>query len=113
MGTTPAGLLIASYRGGSTYAPLYETFVIVPLLVAMGLGCVLIFTYLRRRSRRPPPVSNQWQALSAMGELCPHGWSAQITLSGETRRAPRRLRPPPCHWSSWSGLSSPRRRARW
>ncbi|MGA2455166.1 MAG: hypothetical protein ABSG93_16775 [Solirubrobacteraceae bacterium] len=72
----------ASYRGGSTYAPLYETFVIVPLIAVMTLACVLISIYLRRRHRRPKPVADQWQALAVMGELCPHGWQAQITLYG-------------------------------
>jgi hypothetical protein len=75
-------LVIASYRGGSTYAPLYETFVIVSLIVVMTLACVAIGIYLRRRQRRPKPVADQWQALAVMGELCPHGWQAQITLYG-------------------------------
>jgi hypothetical protein len=75
-------LVIASYRGGSTYAPLYETFVIVSLIVVMTLACVAIGLYLRRRQRRPKPVADQWQALAVMGELCPDGWQAQITLYG-------------------------------
>lgn len=74
--------LIASYRGGSTYAPLYETFVIVPLIAVMTAACVLIAIYLRRRHRRPKPVADQWQALAVMGELCPYGWQAEITLYG-------------------------------
>ncbi len=74
--------VIASYRGGSTYAPVYETFVIVPLIVVMALAAVLIALYLRRRHRRPKPVADQWQAMAVMGELCPHGWQAQITLYG-------------------------------
>jgi hypothetical protein len=74
--------VIASYRGGSTYAPLYETFVIVPLIMLMTAACVLIGLYLRRRHRRPRRVADQWQALAVMGELCPHGWQAQITLYG-------------------------------
>jgi hypothetical protein len=82
MSLAAVGLLIASYRGGSTYAPLYETFVIVPLIAAMTGACVLIGFYLRRRHRRPKPVADQWQALAVMGELCPHGWQAQITLYG-------------------------------
>jgi hypothetical protein len=82
MSVAAAVLVIASYRGGSTYAPLYETFVIVPLIVVMTLACVLISLYLRRRHRQPKPVADQWQALAVMGELCPHGWQAQITLYG-------------------------------
>ena len=82
MSLAAVGLLIASYRGGSTYAPLYETFVIVPLIAVMTAACVLIGLYLRRRHRRPKPVADQWQALAVMGELCPHGWQAQITLYG-------------------------------
>jgi hypothetical protein len=74
--------VLASYRGGSTYAPPYETFVIVLLIAAMALAAVLIAMYLRRRHRRPKPVADQWQALAVMGELCPHGWQAQITLYG-------------------------------
>jgi hypothetical protein len=76
------GSVFASYRGGSTYAPLYETFVIVPLILLMAVACVLIALYLRRRHRRPKRVGDQWQALAVMGELCPHGRQAQITLYG-------------------------------
>jgi hypothetical protein len=82
MSLAAVALVIASYRGGSTYAPLYETFVIVPLIAVMSGACVLIGLYLRRRHRRPKPVADQWQALAVMGELCPHGWQAQITLYG-------------------------------
>ncbi len=82
------GPVIASYRGGSTYAPLYETFVIVPLILALALACVLIAVYLRRRSQRPRPVANQWQALAAMGELCARGWQAQINVYGHGAPAP-------------------------
>lgn len=74
------GFPLASYRGGSTYAPPYETLVIAAFILAMTVACVFIARYLRRRYRRPNPVANQWQALAVMGELCPHGWQAQITL---------------------------------
>lgn len=32
MSAADVAMMVASYRGGSTYAPLYETFVIVPLV---------------------------------------------------------------------------------
>ena len=38
MSAAGVGSVIASYRGGSTYAPLYETFVIVPLIALMTAG---------------------------------------------------------------------------
>jgi hypothetical protein len=79
---TVLSTVIASYRGGSTYAPLYETFVIVPLIVVMAIATVMIGFYLRRRQRIPKRVGDQWQAQAVMGELCPHGWQAQITLYG-------------------------------
>ncbi len=82
MSASLAGQVLASYRGGSTYAPLYETFVIVPMIVLMCVACVLIALHLRRRYRRPKPVTDQWQASAVMGELCPHGWQAQINLYG-------------------------------
>jgi hypothetical protein len=73
---------VIANRGGSARAPLYETFVIVPVILAMAIGCALIALYLRRQHRRPKPVADQWSALAVMGELCPHGWQAQITLYG-------------------------------
>jgi len=95
MSAVGAGLVIASYRGGSTYAPLYETFVIVPLILAMMVGCVLIAIHLRRRDRRPKPVTDQWQALAVMGYLCPHGWQAHITLRGRDAPEPDDSPPSP------------------
>ena len=82
MSALPGALVIASYRGGSTAAPFYETVLVVALIAVMAVGCGAIFIYMRRRSRRPKPVADQWQALAVMGELCPFGWQAQITLYG-------------------------------
>jgi hypothetical protein len=77
-----AGLLVLANRGGDAPAPAYETVVIGLLVAAMTVACALIVVYLRRRHRRPKPVADQWQALTVMGELCPEGWQAQITLYG-------------------------------
>ncbi len=81
-------VVTASYRGGSTYAPLYETFVILPIIAAMTAGCVLIAIHLRRRGRARKPVRDHYSALGVMGELCPHGWQAQITVYGAGATVP-------------------------
>ncbi len=52
---------------------------VIAALAALG-GALLWF--FQRRPRRPKPVNDQWGALAVMGELCPHGWDAQITLYG-------------------------------
>jgi len=79
-----AGALLASgVQGGGIHpAATHDTLSVILLVIAMGLACGLIAIYLRRRYRRPKPVGDQWQALAVMGELCPHGWQAQITLYG-------------------------------
>jgi hypothetical protein len=78
-----AALVIASgVQGGHARAPLYETFVIALVITLLALGVAQIATYLRRRYARPKPVSDEWQALAVMGELCPDGWQAQMTLYG-------------------------------
>ncbi len=81
MSAAGAVLLLAN-RGGHAPAPGYETVVIMALITAMTAVSALIAIHLRRRHRRPKPVADQWQALAVMGELCPHGWQAQITLYG-------------------------------
>jgi hypothetical protein len=83
MSTMSGGFVIASgVQGGHAPAPAYETLLIVPFVAAMTLACVLIAVHLRRRDRRPKRVADQWQALAVMGELCPGGWRAQVTLRG-------------------------------
>ncbi len=70
------------WQGCHEHASVYET-VLVALIIAALLGaCVVIGIILSREQRRPKPVADQWRALSVMGELCPHGWQAQITLFG-------------------------------
>jgi hypothetical protein len=77
------GFVMASgVQGGHAQAPLYETLLVVLAIVAMAAAVVLIVIYLRRRSRHSKPVADQWSALVVMGELCPEGWKAQITLYG-------------------------------
>ena len=85
--TVPGALLIASgVQGGNARAPArvptYETIAIVLAIAAMLALLVAIGVYLRRRPRRPRPVGDQWRALAVMGELCPDGWQAEITLYG-------------------------------
>jgi hypothetical protein len=83
MSAASHALIIASgVQGGSPHVQAPDTWLVVLLIVALVLACVPIAMYLRRRSRRPKAVSDQWQALAVMGELCPHGWQAQITLYG-------------------------------
>jgi len=74
--------LVLANRGGHLPALPGDTITIALLIVAMLAACALIVFYLRRNSRRAKPVADQWQALAVMGELCPHGWQAQITLYG-------------------------------
>jgi hypothetical protein len=79
-----AGLFVlaSGVQGGHARAPWHETLVIALAVAAMTIACVWIAIYLRRRYRRNRPVADQWQALAVMGELCAHGWQAQITLYG-------------------------------
>jgi hypothetical protein len=83
MSAAQLGFAIASgVQGGSAHVHAHDTSLVVLMIAAMTLTCVLIAIHLRRRQRRPKPVADQWQALAVMGELCPHGWQAQITLYG-------------------------------
>ena len=75
-------VLASGVQGGHVKAPGYETLLLVLFIAAMTAACALIAVYLRRRYRRPKPVADQWQAMAVMGELCAHGWQAQITLYG-------------------------------
>jgi hypothetical protein len=78
--------IASGVQGGNARAPaqvpLSETIVVALAIVAMLAVMVAIGIYLRRRLRRPRKVEDQWQALAVMGELCPHGWQAEITLYG-------------------------------
>jgi hypothetical protein len=52
------------------------------ILIILGLALIggLILIWQRRRRQRPRRVTDYWSTLAVMGELCPHGWQAEITL---------------------------------
>jgi len=54
------------------------------ILIILGLAVigVLILIGHRLRRQRPRRVTDNWSALVVMGELCPHGWQAEITFHG-------------------------------
>ena len=82
MSAASAFVLASGVQGGHARSPWYETLMIALTIAGLAAGCVWIAIYLRRRYRRSRPVADQWQALAVMGELCAHGWQAQITLYG-------------------------------
>jgi LPXTG-motif cell wall-anchored protein len=75
-----ASVLASGVQAGHARA----TDTVLVALVIAGLALVgggLVF-FFQRRPRRPRTVTDQWGALAVMGELCPHGWDAQISLYG-------------------------------
>ena len=83
MRTAGAIVLASGVQGGGPHPPKAPDSLIVFLLIgAMAVAAGAIGLYLRRRRRRQPPVEDHWRALAVMGELCPHGWQAQLTLYG-------------------------------
>jgi len=78
----PQVVIASGVQGGHAPVAGYETLVIGAAIVALATAALLIALYLRRRARRPKSVRDQWQALAVMGELCPEGWQAEITLYG-------------------------------
>jgi hypothetical protein len=77
-------LVMASGVQGGTAHPIvaHDTLVVMLVIAAMVVASGLIFVYIRRSYRRLKPVGDEWQAQVVMGELCPYGWQAQITLYG-------------------------------
>jgi hypothetical protein len=75
------GIVVASgVQGG--HAKATDAVVVALVIAALGLIAAGILFYQYRRPRRSKPVTDQWSALAVMGEMCPHGWEAQITLYG-------------------------------
>jgi hypothetical protein len=79
---TATPIIASGVQGGHAPASGYETLVIGALIAAMAVALGFVVVYIRRRNRRPKLVNDQWQALAVMGELCPYGWQAQITVYG-------------------------------
>ncbi|MGO9489675.1 MAG: hypothetical protein ACLQBB_11670 [Solirubrobacteraceae bacterium] len=78
-----SALIASGVQGGGEHpAVVHDTLTVVLTIAGLGLAAVLVALWLRRRSRRVAPVDDQWRALAVMGELCPNGWQAQITLYG-------------------------------
>ena len=78
------GLVLASGVQGGTAHPLQasDTRWVALLIAVLAFAAAVSLLYLRRRSRRRRPVEDEWSALAVMGELCPYGWQAQVTLYG-------------------------------
>lgn len=75
-------ILASGVQGGGPHPPgAPDALIVLLLIAAMIVTAALACLYLRRR-RREPPVEDHWRALAMMGELCPHGWQAQLTLYG-------------------------------
>jgi|GEM_PF-836462 hypothetical protein len=77
-------LIASGVQGGPPggNAPGQETLLVVALSLLLAAALVAVLLYLRRSSRRARPVRDEWAALAVMGELCPHGWKAQVTIYG-------------------------------
>jgi hypothetical protein len=54
------------------------------ILIILGLALIggLILVLQRRHRQRTRRVTDYWSTLVVMGELCPHGWQADITFHG-------------------------------
>jgi hypothetical protein len=83
MSAASVAVIASGVQGGGTHVgAAHDTLVVVLVIAVLTAAAVLSFVLTRRRLQRPKPVTDQWAALTVMGELCPHGWQAQITLYG-------------------------------
>ena len=74
------GVLASGVQGGHLVAT--DNPMVLTLIAVLAVGCAAIVRHLTRRPPRTEPVRDEWGAQVAMGELCPQGWRAQITLYG-------------------------------
>jgi hypothetical protein len=77
-------ILASGVQGGGPngHALGQQTLLVIGLSVAFAAALLFVLLYLRRAQRRVRPVRDEWAALAVMGELCPHGWKAQVTIYG-------------------------------
>ena len=73
-------VLASGVQGGRAKAT--DLAIVGLVIFALALLSAGLIVFLRRRPRREKPVNDQWRALAVMGEMCPYGWQAQITLYG-------------------------------
>ncbi len=81
MSLAGAGIVLASGVQGGRAKPT-DLVVVALVIFALAVLAAGLIVFLRRRPRRVEPVNDQWRALAVMGEMCPYGWQAQITLYG-------------------------------
>lgn len=76
--------LASGVQGGPPdgHVPSPDTLLVLAISLALAVALVGVVLYLRRRNGRARPVRDEWAALAVMGELCPSGWKAQVTIYG-------------------------------
>lgn len=74
--------LAGSGQGGHEHAPALEANVLLIVIVLLGVATALLARSIGKRRRRAPTVDDEWKARAVMGELCPDGWQANITVYG-------------------------------
>jgi hypothetical protein len=77
-------ILASGVQGGPPggHVPNPAPVLVIAVILLLGLALLAVVLYLRRRGRRPRQVKDEWAALAVMGELCPSGWKAQVTIYG-------------------------------